>query len=63
MKDLNNLKTEVPEVETLFESEDSLKLYFNKNDLDLIEGIYKSTSSPDLPFYKIAIKKYKDIFK
>jgi S1-C subfamily serine protease len=61
--DLNNLKTEVPEVETLFESEDSLKLYFNKNDLDLIEGIYKSTSSPDLPFYKIAIKKYKDIFK
>ncbi len=54
---------EYPEVEKTTETEESLRNYFSVNKLSQIEGIYKSYQSEDMPYYKIGIKKYKNIFK
>lgn len=59
----NSLKTEYPEVESVNETEESLKSYFTNNKIDMIEGIYKSYQVQGLPYYKFAIKKYDDKYK
>ncbi len=56
-----NLK--LPEVEKTTETEESLKTYFENNELEAIEGIYKSYQSDQLNYYKIGIKKFGNIFK
>ena len=48
---------EYPVVEKTSETEESIKKYFAKNELDQIEGIYKSYQAEYLPYYKIGIKK------
>ena len=52
-----------PQVETINETEDSLKQYFLTNKIDLLEGIYKSYQSDGIGYYKFAIKKYNDKYK
>jgi S1-C subfamily serine protease len=47
----------LPITEKTNESEQNLKEYFNNNNLNQIEGIYKSFQSGNMPFYKFAIKK------
>lgn len=57
----NPLKTpllDLPEVEKLGETEKSLISYYDSNDLNDIEGIYKSYQSDGLGYYRIAIKRY-----
>lgn len=46
-----------PTVEKLNESEETITKYLNTNELDKIEGIYKSYQAEYLPFYKIGIIK------
>jgi len=58
--ELNKLKTEYPKVEKTDETEESLKEYLSENNLDIIEGIYKSYKAEMLPYYKIGIKKRDD---
>lgn len=50
-------------IEKTFETESSLREYFDTNALDEIEGIYKSYQSVGLKHYLIGIKKYNEIFK
>lgn len=59
----NTLKTEFPEVETLSETEETLRNYFTINKIDPIEGIYKSYQIAGTPFYKFAIKKFGNRYK
>lgn len=54
---------EYPKVENTGETENSLKSYFDKNQLDPLEGIYQSYQSQNLSFYKIAIVKSNSQFK
>jgi S1-C subfamily serine protease len=61
--DLNNLRTEFPNVENTNETEESLTAYFDSNTLDEIEGIYKSYQSEQLGYYKIGIKKFGSKYK
>jgi S1-C subfamily serine protease len=52
-------KVHYPEVERVDETETSIMQYFtdNYNNLNQIEGIYKSYQTGSMPFYKIGIKK------
>lgn len=52
-----------PKVENTYETEESLKKYFSSNKLKPIEGIYKAYQSKKSGYYKIAIKKYDNIYK
>ena len=51
---------EYPTVEQTGETEITLKEYFDNNNLNAIEGIYKSYQALNLPHYKIGIKKQND---
>jgi len=53
----NILLQNLPEVEKTDETEESLKEYYLNNQLNTIEGIYKSYQADNLPYYKIGIKK------
>ncbi len=55
-------KFEFPTVETTTENEQTLKIYFENNKLDPIEGIYKAYQTEEMSYYKIAIKKREDKF-
>lgn len=48
----------LPEVKNTDETEETLTSYYDSNNLNDIEGIYKSYQSEGLGYYKIAIKKY-----
>jgi S1-C subfamily serine protease len=50
----------LPQVEKTQETEESLKKYFSENQLNPIEGIYKSVQNEGVSYYKIAIKKLND---
>jgi S1-C subfamily serine protease len=50
-------KISYPEVEKTSETEESLKNYYQTNQLNQIEGIYKSYNSEKMPNYKIGIKR------
>ena len=54
-------KIDYPEVENINKSEAELKLYYDSNELDPIEGIYKSYKMESN--YKLGIIKVDDIFK
>lgn len=53
----------LPDVEKVSETEETLKTYFSENKIDAIEGIYKSYQTDGMPYYKFAIKKYGDKYK
>lgn len=55
-------KVNYPEVEQTGETETTLKDYFDSNELNNIEGIYKSYQAPNLPYYKIGVKRQEDKF-
>lgn len=59
----NNLKFNTINVEVSNETEESLYEYFSSNQIDPIEGIYKSYQSKATGYYKIAIKKHETIYK
>jgi len=63
----NSFKHEIkplfPKVENTYETDETLKEYFSSNVLEPIEGIYKSYQSDNLGYYKIAIKKFGNIYK
>lgn len=48
---------ELPAVEKLDETEQSMREYLESNKLDLIEGIYKSYQQEGMPYYKFGIIK------
>jgi len=56
-------KLKLPEVEKTTETEESIKEYLSENNLDAIEGIYKSYQSEGMPYYKIGIIRKDDKFK
>ena len=56
-------KIDYPEVEKTTETEESIKNYLDNNQLDPIEGIYKSYQSSELSYYKFAVIKSKGSFK
>lgn len=49
-----------PRVESVNESESSLKNYLDTNKIDPIEGIYQSYSGDNTEYYKLGIKKNRD---
>jgi len=53
----------LPDVETTEETEESLMNYYGENELNPIEGIYKSYQSETMGYYKIGIKKFDNIYK
>jgi S1-C subfamily serine protease len=48
---------ELPEVESVSETEESLRQYFDSNKIDPLEGIYKSYQDELTGYYKIGIKR------
>lgn len=50
---------EYPKVDTVSESEETLRQYFSQSELDPIEGIYNALKDDQngMPFYKLGIKK------
>jgi S1-C subfamily serine protease len=52
-----------PEVEQTYETEASLKSYYDNNTLSDLEGVYRSYQSETMPYYEIGIKRYGDIYK
>jgi len=56
-------KVRYPEVENTGESEETLKAYFSQNQLDPIEGIYKSYQDQSMTHYKLGVRKFGDIYK
>lgn len=47
----------LPPVESTSETEESFKRYFEKNNTESIEGIYKSYQSETMGYYKLGIKR------
>lgn len=56
-------KFDFPRVEKLFETEESVKKYLSSNNLDILEGIYKSYQTSGMPYYKIGIIRKGDNYK
>jgi S1-C subfamily serine protease len=52
-----------PNVERTTENEQSIKTYLSSSNLDIIEGIYKSSQSEGMPYYKFGIIKTGEKFK
>jgi len=52
-----------PVVENTGETEESLRKYFQSDDIHPIEGIYKSLQSENIVYYKLGIKKFDNKFK
>ncbi len=48
---------EFPKVESVSETEESLRQYFDSNKIDPLEGIYKSYQNELMGYYKVGIKK------
>ena len=60
---LNNLRTEYPDVEITLETEESIRVYLSNNYLEPIEGIYMSYQSNDPSYYKFGVIKHDGKFK
>ena len=54
---------ELPEVENTYETDSTLKSYFDLKSNDGIEGIYKSYQSDNIGYYKVGIKKFGKKYK
>jgi hypothetical protein len=57
------IENSLPTLELTGLKEDSIRSYLTSKKIDPIEGIYKSYSSGDMPYYKFGIIKVGDIFK
>ena len=60
---IKELEKSLPMLEMTGLTEEGIKKYLSENKLDPIEGIYKSYQSDGMPYYKIGIIKFGDIFK
>jgi S1-C subfamily serine protease len=54
---------DLPAVEETNEDEGTIKKYLSSNNLDALEGIYKSYQTNGMPYYKIGIIKKDDKYK
>lgn len=57
------IEKNLPKLELTSLTEDSIKSYLTSKKLDPIEGIYKSYQNDQLPYYKLGILKFGDIYK
>jgi len=53
----------LPQVEKTTETEQSIRSYLMSGDLDILEGIYKSSQGEGMPYYKFGIIRNGDKFK
>lgn len=60
---LNKLKTDYQEIERTNDTEETIKAYLTNNNLDPIEGIYKSYQTEKLSYYKLGIIKKGNKYK